>query len=145
LAAWSQVLADLHGLVLEFLGLVSLSAFALKYLLHLGEELFGIKFEASRQRLTTIRNYSDRLPGDRIELSTAPDCRVSEGRPVPPFVERGLFPIQIDLPPRIIRRNPVKHRETFLIETSRRPGTRSKKPPQAEAKTRTDGWCYSRM
>jgi hypothetical protein len=145
LAAWSQVLADLHGLVLEFLGLISISAFALKYLLHLGEELFGIKFESSRQRLTTFRRYSDRLPRDRTDLSTAPDRPIGEARPVHAFVERGLLPIQIDLPSRTIRRTPVSHRETFLIETSRRPRNQTKKPPQAKAKTQTDGWCYSRM
>jgi hypothetical protein len=146
LAAWFQVLGNLHHLVFELVGLGSISAFALKYLLHLGEEVFDscIKFESSRQRLTTLRQYSDRLPADKTELSTAPDRQISEARPIHPFVERGLLPIEIDLPPRTIRRTPVKHRETFLIEASRRPGNRTKKP-RAESKTRKDGWCYSRM
>lgn len=146
LAAWLQILGNLHHLVFEFVGLVSISAFALTYLLHIGEGVFDscIKFESSWRRLNTLRHYSGRLPENRTELATAPNHQISEARPVHPFVERGLLPIQIDLPPRTIRRTPVKHRETFLIETSRRPGNRAKKP-RAEAKTRKDGWCYSRM
>jgi hypothetical protein len=145
LAAWFQVLGNLHHLVFELVSLASISAFALNYLLHLGEGVFDscIKFESSRQRLAALRHYADRLPGERTELSTAPDRQISEARPVHPFVERGLLQIQIDLPPRTIRGTPVKHCETFLIEASRRPVNRTKKP--AEAKTRTDGWCYSRM
>jgi hypothetical protein len=81
LTAWSQVLVDLHGLVLEFLGLVSISAFALRYLLHLGEELFAIKFDASRQRLTTIQHYSDRPPGDSIDLSRALIAELAKAGP----------------------------------------------------------------
>ena len=95
MAAWFQALGNLHHLVFESVGLLSTLAFALMYLLHLGEEVIDscIKFESSWQRFTTFRHFSDQLPGDRTNLSTALDHQITEAHLVHPFVERGLLPI----------------------------------------------------